>query len=831
MIKEKVTVEDCVKILKSKAPRVKIIKLLYNLFEWEENFETFSRFCLPHAFTKPFAPFHTDIISDFMRDGDGVLAAPRGHGKLCANSTPVLTLNGWTTHGKLKQGDYVFNPSGKPIQVLSESTENQSDFIIITRDGETIRCHGNHEWRVWDRNKKKEVTIETKTMLGDWSEEGVRSRYLLPLREALEFEYKCLPLDPYFLGLWLGDGSSSKCCITHSPSDIESINAIPYKHSTIQVHKDTGVITTCFAYQNILQILRREKLYKNKHIPQIYQFASKKQRLELLAGLVDSDGSVDKNRGRVRFVNINKRLIDNVCELIRSLGMRPIVTQQSPHSHEGIIGRHVVYTIQFNPIEDIPTKIPRKKILRLPNRPRLGIIKVEYKPNGEKGKCIQVDSDDGLYLVGKNLIPTHNSTLIGLAFIIWLVVYNKERYIVYTSQNHEKSVQFLEPVKKELQTNKMLKFIYNIEKARNVRDDEGRNREDCFDYKNMRIHALSFEKNIRGLKYGVHRPSLIVLDDIDDDQRVLNPELRKKDSDKLTKQIIPALDPEIGRVKMVGTIIHHDSLLSKRLRVMDGKVYKAIQDDGSILFPDLFSRKILDSIKRRIGSSSFQSEYLNNPVDNSSAIIKREWVKASYNKSLSFEDKSKHTNQYQGVDFAFSDRVSADKSAFVAIAKEENNYIITQCITKKGLSITQQFDYIEQLSKENNFKMNGLEENSIRGMSKELLTYNFPYKLFWTSAADPATKLKHDIDFKEKRYTVGKLSMIDRLATRFENGLIQIPYMTEHDKELAHQITDELCTYARSDGKLVETGVHGDIPIALGYAFECAEQQTGVILF
>jgi hypothetical protein len=423
------------------------------------------------------------------------------------------------------------------------------------------------------------------------------------------------------------------------------------------------------------------------------------------------------------------------------------------------------------------------------------------------------------------------STLIGLGFILWCILYKKEKYIVYTSQNHEKSVQFLEPVKKELQNNKLIKFVYGDAKLGNVSDEEGRNREDCFDYQGIRVQALSFEKNIRGLKYGVHRPTLIILDDIDDDQRVINPELRSKDSFKLTKQIIPSVDAECGRVKMVGTILHHDSLLAKRLRVEDGKIYKAEDENGKILFPEMFTRERLNEIKRKIGTTSYQSEYLNNPVDNSAAIIKREWIKACYDDKYSFEDSAKYDTKYQGVDFAFSDRIMADKSAFVGIARLDEGYLLFQCITKKGLSITQQFDYIQQLQKVNNFTMNGLEENSIRGMSNELYNYDFPYMLFWTGASDPAGKIKADVSFDNKRYTVGKLAMIDRIATQFENGRIKIPYMTERDKEIAHQITDELCTYARNDGKLVETGVHGDIPIALGYALECAEKDDGVILF
>jgi hypothetical protein len=513
--------------------------------------------------------------------------------------------------------------------------------------------------------------------------------------------------------------------------------------------------------------------------------------------------------------------------------MRPIVTQQLPYSHDNIIGKHVCYTVQFNPIEDIPTKIPRKKIQRLPNRPKLGVTKVEYKPNGEKGKCIQVDSSDGLYLVGKNLIPTHNSTLVGLGFVLWLVLYKKEHYLVYTSQNHEKSVQFLEPIKHELMNNRLIQFIYGRFKVKSVKDEEdlSRNREDCFDYHGMRIQALSFEKNIRGLKYGVTRPTLIILDDVDDDQRCLNPDLRKKDDDKLTKQIIPSLDPEKGRVKMVGTILHHDSLLAKRLRVEGGKIYRAISEDGKILFDGLYNMEKLMDIKRRIGSTSFESEYQNNPVDDSAAIIKREWIKECFEDRLSFSDDYEWSERYLGVDFAFSDRVTADKSAFVEIAKQDGLFYMTRCDTKKGWSVIEQFEYIQALHEKNKYKDVALEENSIRSMSKEINSYKFPFTLYWTGANDSANKLKPDIDFEGKRKTVGKLSMIDRLATAFENKIIRIPYKTEEDKEIAHQIMDELTTYARSDGKLVETGVHGDIPIALGYAMERCNIEEGVVLF
>lgn len=448
------------------------------------------------------------------------------------------------------------------------------------------------------------------------------------------------------------------------------------------------------------------------------------------------------------------------------------------------------------------------------------------KPFGEFHKEIVLDfMSDGDSVVAA---PRGHgkSTLIGLGYVIWNVLYQKEKYIVYTSQNHSKSEAFLEPIKQELKNNQMIEFIYGKGNIGLAKDEEGRDRQDCFDYNGCRIQALSFEKNIRGLKYGSIRPTLIILDDVEDDQRVLNPELRRKDQDKLNKQIVPAVDPVKGKIKMIGTILHHDSLLSKRLRLYDGKIYRAILEDGSPLFPGLYSLEKLEERKRVMGSSSFESEYMNNPVDDTASIIKRDWVMQAFDDSLSFTDDislKKYDSKYQGVDFAFSDRLVADKSAYVGLGKIDGHYEIIQCILKKGLTITQQFDYIQMIQGMVGYDDNALEENSIRSMSNELMKYDFPFTLYWTAANDSAKQKDFGTEFEGKRHTVGKLAMINRLATQFENKRIKIPYKTETDKRIAHQIMDECTTFARQDGKLVETGVHSDIAIALAYALERAE--------
>jgi len=409
------------------------------------------------------------------------------------------------------------------------------------------------------------------------------------------------------------------------------------------------------------------------------------------------------------------------------------------------------------------------------------------------------------------------SSLIGQGFVLHRIVYKLEKYILYCSVNTEKSNQFLEPIKFELKNNKSFDIGHD-----------------------MRIQAFSFEKNARGFKFHNQRPTLMIFDDIDDDQRVINPTLRQKDYYKLSKIMIPALDAEKGKYKMIGTIIHLDSCLARSIKGDNGKIYRAFEYDDnkniiedSILFPEMFTKKYFEDYIKRWGWLSCSSEFLNNPVDDVSSLIKRKWVKSCFCEELSlFETPEKYDLKVMGVDFAFSDRIVADKSEFIGIGFKNDCYDIMSVFSKKGMSIIEQFDYITYLNGVFGFDDISMEENSIRSMSKELLNYNFKYTLFWTSANDAVKKEKDymDMEYEGKRHTIGKTSMIKRLATVFENNYnsiqqdgvykFRIPYKTDRDKEIAHSIMDECCSFALDDGKLIETGVHPDKPIAISLCFE-----------
>ena len=185
-----------------------------------------------------------------------------------------------------------------------------------------------------------------------------------------------------------------------------------------------------------------------------------------------------------------------------------------------------------------------------------------------------------------------------------------------------------------------------------------------------------------------------------------------------------------------------------------------------------------------------------------------------------------------GVDFAFSDRVTADDSAFTSLGKRDEFIYLIGSQKEHGLSVYEQMKIVKnELHEKYNYDQIGLEENSIKGISKDIQSWNLPITLFWTAAADPADRLKPGYDWSKKRHTVGKINLIMRLGTAFENKRFVIPYKTEADKERADRILAECTSFALSDGKLVEAGIHPDIPIAMGYALELIENNSVVFDF
>jgi len=392
-----------------------------------------------------------------------VINEPPRHGKLIADDEPVLTADGWKRHGDLVVGDRVIAPNGKFVKVTHVHPKGEASLRVTMTNGATIDVHPNHEWVVYDRYVKKTKTVETKWLQGKLnaaskkSGRGHRYRFQLPPVSPVVGEEKELPVHPYVFGAWLGDGTNKEARICAHPDDVIVLEecAKHDKKGYTAIHKDTSVITQ-YDYELKDGLREMGLCYSNerheKYIPDTYLTASVEQRLELLAGLLDTDGHLRRKENRYIFTTAESKLRDTFCELIATFGWRTCVMNVQPRlSTSGIQGKHEYWQIGFNPDMEIPCRIERKRIHTFSKRRKYSIASITPLEKPVQGNCITVEG--GVYLVGKLLVPTHNS-LTAQLFSCWVFGKNPQEKIITGSYNEQLSKTFSRNVRDRINERK-----------------------------------------------------------------------------------------------------------------------------------------------------------------------------------------------------------------------------------------------------------------------------------------------------------------------------------------------------------------------------------------
>lgn len=379
----------------------------------------------------------------------GVLAPP-GIGKLFANDTPVLTRDGWKKHGDLVVGDEVIGMDGEFKRVLFVHPKAMGDIRIEFTNGQVLYTHENHEWMIWERRLSRQgfQIRDTKYLMsrpletGRESGRGHRYTMKLPRREYVQGEHLDFPVNPYTLGVWIGENSNRIPIITLPKKDEKVIGRIiadGYKVVRVFVQKTKNKKTYIFNKKiqedlNSVGMCNPDEITR-KYIPEEYLTANVKQRLALLAGLIDRNGwlSADKRKYQIRVTSA--RLKDEISDLISTFGWRVSVSRYvSLVSFKGIKYHRVVYSISFVPDAAIPCVLERKRNV-IGKTPNSIYIKSIEKCEPKEGNCITVEGD-GMYLVGETMIPTHNSTL-AIFYMVWSGLRNPKYSILGCSHNND----------------------------------------------------------------------------------------------------------------------------------------------------------------------------------------------------------------------------------------------------------------------------------------------------------------------------------------------------------------------------------------------------------
>jgi Terminase RNaseH-like domain len=274
------------------------------------------------------------------------------------------------------------------------------------------------------------------------------------------------------------------------------------------------------------------------------------------------------------------------------------------------------------------------------------------------------------------------STLLTLCYVLFRMCVYKEPYTTIVSDTYDQACEHIGNIFSELATNEELKTVYphvNLQNYSTKAKVRTKRREsDFITVGDLRVRAFGAGMKVRGRRHKQHRPTLCILDDLENDVDVENPDSRQKLWNWFVGALIPAI-ARLGKIIIVGTILHADSVLS---RLMLGKIssfktkfYSAIMPNGKCLWPARWSLQSLKERRQEVGTNAFSKEYLNKPVNDMNSLFKQPWVEEN---RINKEDYKKIEKSIfrivVAVDPSVSDNPESDECGIVVCAISRDGY-------------------------------------------------------------------------------------------------------------------------------------------------------------
>lgn len=359
-----------------------------------------------------------------------ILGSP-GSGKCHGKGTPIMMFDGTVKKVEdVKVGDLLMGDDSTPRTVLTLARGEEMLYNVTQANGDDYVVNESHILSLKGNSTTKrqysygevfDVPLKEYMNKTDDFKKRVKG-----YKVAVDFSKKELEINPYILGAWLGDGTTSKPEFTAAVCEkplIDYINSWADSQDLYASMKeyDSGILTIRINGERqvnpFLNTLRELKLTEGKHIPHHYLTSNREDRLQLLAGLLDTDGHFDIKKGTFEFSQSNEVLMDQVVFLIRSLGFKTTKSTEMKHYksftkgkwYEGVSKSHRLY-ISGDNLNEIPTKIERKKAPAQDRQRFQDLTEIEVGPIG-KGEYFGFELDGNhRYLLG-DFTVTHNTSL------------------------------------------------------------------------------------------------------------------------------------------------------------------------------------------------------------------------------------------------------------------------------------------------------------------------------------------------------------------------------------------------------------------------------------
>ena len=596
--------------------------------------------------------WHTEIVCEALEKVEKgeirylIIEAPPRHP--LELKTEVPTPKGWTTIGEIAVGEFVYGSDGEQVRVTgkSEVFKNRTLYRVKTDEEESIVVDGEHLWTVrLDRKHKyiktytTEFLYERQTRMTDFRKPAIKHI------QATKNAEKKLLIEPYLLGAWLGDGTGRSGAITSNKKNgdykrmKEKIEGFGYKITDYKNDQTFHVwgLRKKLASLGVLTLVGSSA--KNKHIPKEYLRSSIEQRMELLRGLMDTDGNVGKD-GQSFYNTTSEKLRDGVVELVRSLGVKATIINCRATLYGRYIGSYWRISFYLSGCVTLPRKLERTRNAK---RTTEHFVFIEKIGVGDT-QCISVDSGDSLFAVGRSWLLTHNSKSYHVAqrFPAWAVGRDKDTDIIVASYSGDLATDHGRETRNLIATRK----YQNIFSTTLAEDSKAKGKWNTNGRGSYNAVGVGGSTTGKGADF-------FIIDDAFKDRKESDSALIRDERWKWYRSVaLTRLSPK-GAVVLTGTRWHEQDLIGRLTEGEDREDFvsywdylkgarakwvrltlKAIAEEdephrkkGEALWEERYPLTEILEKKKSLGIYEFASLYQAHPVDIENRTFKKEWLK------------------------------------------------------------------------------------------------------------------------------------------------------------------------------------------------------------
>lgn len=729
----------------------------------------------------------------------------------------------------IQVGDLVMGPDSKSRTVLrTHSGIDDLYQINFVKNQQPQITNGLHDLVLYQKTKEgrkqRRVKVQEAFKKSRWWYQNNPQKMV-----GFNLPHRSVKIDPYYLGLWLGDGTAMNQRITTFDEEVVSwLKGYAERRGEEFLYKD-GNVKIGFSLRGkrshqkgLIYELRKLGVLENKHIPQSYLNNEWEVRLRLLAGLIDSDGWLKD--GMFYFSQSNKDFCLQVIELAQSLGFKTSLLENNQKSNV-LKGKYQSWVVSiFGEIEKIPTLIKRKRYQRtgrakVYDRSLLGIKNIEKVGKGQY-YGFECNKDHLFLLKDGSIVSNSKSYTFSFAYPLWKMYRYLRSKTGYVQKEYQLSSfgmivtsgmtlgrHLLSLIKAEIEDNEILsRELYK------TGNREGWGKEYIRCKNGAELIVRGYESRIRG-----YHPTWLVVDDLLTDQALYSQEQRDKYINMFHSVLMNAIVPG-GQVLVCGTPFHELDLYAdlKKRKGWRTFEYPAIFPDGRLLWGNRYNYNAIMAKKENQGSIIFSREILVKPVSSASTIFPYKIIEKSF---IGMDDytivdniyshKRKFKRVVTGCDFARSANVGADYSVFITIGVDDlDNYWLLNVWREKGKSYNEQIANLKRIYSEFLPEVVMMEVNQMQ-------------QLFSDGGKEAGLPV---VDHHTGTNKYNLESGLPGMSVLFEQGRIKLPRGDIRSKNITDSLAMELSSVTWTEkGKLEGVGAHDDQVMALWISLLAAQ--------